>query len=89
MQNYILYICDHNPFDFLGGLNKHRQEILERVEKNKSIAQKKQKAAYDQKHANPCKFLICASMHTNQFHMFYYVYSTGGHGGASQGFQEV
>ena len=47
MQNYILYtfdICDHNPkIDFVGGLKKHRQEILERVEKNISIAQKRQK----------------------------------------------
>jgi hypothetical protein len=33
------------------------------VEKNISIAQKKQKAAYDRKHANPCKFQVCASMH--------------------------
>ena len=45
----------------------HRQEILERVEKNISIAQKKQKAAYDRKHANPCKFQVCAIMHNYAF----------------------
>ena len=47
-----------HTIDFVGGLNKHRQEILERVEKNISIALKRQKTANDRKHANPCKFQV-------------------------------
>ena len=63
---YLVYILTYVitilffQIDFVGGLNKHKQEILERVEKNISIAQKKQKIAYDRKHAMQisgwCKF---------------------------------
>ena len=96
---YLVYILTYVitilffQIDFVGGLNKHRQEILERVEKNISIAQKRQKTAYDQKHANPCKFQVGTSMRMNNCRhvdtCFYCVYSTSGHGGASKGFQEV
>ena len=68
---YLVYILTYVitilflQIDFVGGLNQHRQEILERMEKNISIAQKRQKTAYDRKHANPCKFQVGASMHLN------------------------
>ena len=56
------------------------------MEKNISIAQKKQKAAYDRKHANFRFVQVCICVNRHQFKMFNY---TGGHGGASKGFQKV
>ncbi|KAL5515024.1 hypothetical protein EMCRGX_G000133 [Ephydatia muelleri] len=70
LSNYMKSSESVVPIDFVGGLNKHRQEILERVEKNISIAQKKQKAAYDRKHANPCKFQVGMEVRQKDFRRY-------------------